>query len=130
MRPARAAGPAAATAHQAKAAGATIYFADEPGSARTTNAGTTWAPIGRTPVVKATGARFSLNMLSAVSAQGALRFMIQDGTVNATVIIDFCKRLLRDADGPVYLIVDSHRAHRARAGDDALGEQVVAELGQ
>ena len=86
---------------QAKAEGATIYFADEAGIRSDYHAGTTWAPVGRTPVVKATGARFSLNMLSAVSAQGALRFMIQDGTVNATVIIDFCKRLLRDADGPV-----------------------------
>ena len=54
-------------------------------------------------------------MLSAVSAQGALRFMIHEGTVNATVFIEFCKRLLRDADGPVYLVVDGHPAHRARA---------------
>ena len=81
-------------------------------------------------MVKATGARFSLNMLSAVSAQGALRFMIQDGTVNATVIIDFCKRLLRDADGPVGAVAVHDQVNRARGGDDALGEQVVAELGQ
>src|ERR671933_1178409 len=59
----------------AKAEGATIYFADEAGIRSDYHAGTTWAPVGRTPVVKATGARFSLNMLSAVSAQGALRFM-------------------------------------------------------
>jgi transposase len=31
------------------------------------------------------------------------------------VFIDFCKRLLRDDDGPVYLVVDGHPAHRARA---------------
>jgi transposase len=100
---------------QAKAEGATIYFADEAGVRSDYHAGTTWAPVGRTPVVKATGARFSLNMLSAVSAQGALRFMIHEGTVNATVFIEFCKRLLRDADRPVYLVVDGHPAHRARA---------------
>jgi hypothetical protein len=91
------------------------------------HAGTTWAPVGRTPVVKATVARFSLNMLSAVSAQGALRFMIHEGTVNATVFIDFCKRLLRDDDGPVYLVVDGHPAHRARATThDRAGETSVA----
>jgi transposase len=100
---------------QAKAEGATIYLADEAGIRSDYHAGTTWAPIGRTPIVRATGARFSLNMLSAVSAQGALRFMIHEGTVNAAVFIDFCKRLLRDADGPVYLVVDGHPAHRARA---------------
>jgi transposase len=100
---------------QAKAQGATIYFADEAGIRSDYHAGTTWAPIGRTPIVRTTGARFSLNMLSAVSAQGALRFMIHEGTVNAAVFIDFCRRLLRDADGPVYLVVDGHPAHRARA---------------
>ncbi len=98
-----------------KAEGATIYFADEAGIRSDYHAGTTWAPIGRTPVVKATGARFSLNMLSAVSAQGARRFMVHEGTVNAAVFIDFCRRLLRDHPGPVYLLVDGHPAHRARA---------------
>jgi transposase len=99
----------------AKAEGATIYFADEAGVRSDYHAGTTWAPVGRTPVVRATGARFSINMLSAVSAQGALRFTVHDGTVNAAVFIDFCKRLLHDAQGPVYLVVDGHPAHRAKA---------------
>jgi len=103
----------------AKAEGATIYFADEAGIRSDYHAGTTWAPVGRTPVVRATGARFSVNMLSAVSAQGALRFTVHEGTVNAAVFIDFCKRLLHDAEqiggGPVYLIVDGHPAHRAKA---------------
>jgi transposase len=99
----------------AKAEGATIYFADEAGIRSDYHAGTTWAPVGRTPVVRATGARFSVNMLSAVSAQGALRFMVVEGTVNAAVFIDFCRRLLRDQPGPVYLVVDGHPAHRARA---------------
>jgi len=66
-------------------------------------------------VVPGTGARFSINMLSAVSAQGALRFMVHEGTVNADVFIGFCKRLLHDTDGPVYLVVDGHPAHRAKA---------------
>src|SRR5919106_1967724 len=99
----------------AKAEGATIYFADEAGIRSDYHAGTTWAPVGRTPVVRATGARFSLNMLSAVSAQGALRFMVHEGTVNAAVFIEFCRRLLRDQSGPIYLVVDGHPAHRARA---------------
>lgn len=95
--------------------GATIYFADEAGIRSDYHSGTTWAPVGQTPVVRNTGARYSVNMLSAVTAQGALRFMVHEGTVNAEVFIDFCKRLLADASGPVYLIVDGHPAHRAKA---------------
>lgn len=99
----------------AKKEGATIYFGDEAGVRSDYHSGTTWAPIGRTPVVANTGARWSINMLSAVSAQGKLRFMIHDGKVDSTVFIEFCKRLLRDAAAPVYLVIDGHPCHRSRA---------------
>jgi transposase len=95
--------------------GATIYFADEAGVRSDYHAGTTWSPIGQTPVVMNTGSRFSVNMISAVSAKGALRFAVYEGNTNAATFTDFCKRLLHDATGPVYLIVDGHPAHRAAA---------------
>jgi transposase len=98
----------------AKREGATVYFADEAGIRSDYHAGTTWAPVGRTPVVKTTGARHSVNMISAVTAQGLLRFSVVQGTVNAELFIEFCKKLLHDAAGPVYLIVDGHPAHRAK----------------
>jgi transposase len=100
---------------EAEAAGAVIYFADEAGVRSDYHAGTTWSPVGHTPVVKNTGSRFSVNMISAVSAKGALRFAVYEGNTNAATFIDFCKRLLHDAAGPVYLVVDGHPAHRATA---------------
>jgi transposase len=99
---------------EAKKAGATIYFADEAGIRSDYHSGTTWAPVGQTPVVRNTGARYSVNMLSAVSAQGALRFMVHDGTVDSAVFIEFCRRLLKDAESPVYLVVDGHPCHRSK----------------
>jgi hypothetical protein len=100
---------------RAKKNGATIYFADEAGIRSDFHAGTTWAPVGVTPVVKTTGARHSLNMISAVTATGALRFSVFTGTCNAQVFITFCKKLLADTDGPVYLVVDGHPCHKAKA---------------
>ena len=100
---------------EAEAAGAVIYFADETGIRSDYHAGTTWSPVGQTPVVKNTGNRFSVNMISAISAKGALRFAVYDGNITAATFIVFCKRLLHDAAGPVYLIVDGHPAHRATA---------------
>ena len=100
---------------QARKDGATIYFADEAGIRSDYHAGTTWAPVGKTPVVRTTGARHSVNMLSAVTARGALRFMVHDGTVNSGVFIEFCKRLLADSDAPIYLVLDGHPAHRSKA---------------
>ncbi len=99
---------------QAKKQNAAVYFADQAGVRSDYHSGTTWAPRGKTPIVRTTGARHRLNMLSAVTATGVLRFMIREGGVNAQVFIEFCKRLLADADGPVYLVVDGHPAHRAK----------------
>jgi transposase len=100
---------------EAKKTGATIYFADEAGLRSDYHAGTTWAPVGQTPIVKATGARHSLNMISAVTAQGRLRFSTYTGSFTAQRFIDFCKKLIHDHDGPVYLVVDGHPTHKAKA---------------
>src|SRR5512144_3025082 len=103
---------------QAAAAGATIWFADEAGVRSDYHAGTTWAPVGRTAIVRTTGARHSVNLVSAVTAQGALRFAAYEGTFTSATFIDFCQRLLHDADRPVFLVVDGHPTHRSRAMQD------------
>jgi transposase len=100
---------------QAAKVGATIYFADEAGVRSDYHAGTTWAPVGRTPVVATTGDRFGVNLISAVTAKGALRFAADDGHLNGPVFIDFCRRLLHDAKGPVFLVLDGHPVHRSKA---------------
>ena len=100
---------------QAAEVGATIYFGDEAGVRSDYHAGTTWAPVGRTPVVHTTGDRFGVNLISAVTAKGALRFAAYDGNLNGSVFIDFCRRLLHDTSGPVFLILDGHPVHRSKA---------------
>jgi len=100
---------------RAKAEGARIYFADEAGLRSDYHAGTTWAPAGETPVVEATGARFGVNMISAVAPTGEMRFRLVEGTVNASVFADFIGRLASDAEGrKVFLIVDGHPSHRSK----------------
>lgn len=93
---------------------ATIYFADEAGIRSDYHSGTTWAPRGKTPVVRTTGKRFGLNMLSAISAKGLFRFMVVEGRVNGQVFVEFLKRLLHHQERPVFLIVDNHPTHRAK----------------
>jgi transposase len=100
---------------EAARVGATIYFADEAGVRSDYHAGTTWAPVGQTPVVAATGDRFGVNLISAITAKGKLRFAAYDGSLNGPVFIDFCRRLLHDAPGPVFLVLDGHPVHRSNA---------------
>lgn len=103
---------------RARAQGATVYFGDEAGIRSDHHAGTTWARVGRTPIVRATGARHSLNMISAVTVQGLLRYTSFTGSLTGAVFIDFCKKLLADTEKAtgrgVYLIVDGHPVHRAK----------------
>jgi transposase len=101
-------------ARRAKKERALIFFADEAGIRSDNHAGTSWAPTGKTPVVKATGARFGFNMLSAVNAQGHFRFMTVQATVTASVFRDFLKRLITGIERKVFLIVDGHPTHKAK----------------
>jgi transposase len=98
---------------QAKRLGAEIWFGDEAGVRSDAHAGKTWAPRGKTPIVSSTGARFGLNLISAVSRQGAFRFMCVSGRVNAEVFITFLKRLIHNGPRMIFLIVDGHPTHRA-----------------
>ncbi|ORT46552.1 IS630 family transposase [Frankia sp. KB5] len=101
---------------EARKVGATVYFADEASVRTDHHGGTTWAPVGETPIVSGTGDRKSVLMLSAVSAQGKLHFMLQHGgSVDSSVFIDFCRKLLHDDGGKVFLIVDGASYHDSKA---------------
>lgn len=95
--------------------GAEIWFGDESGLRSDYHAGTTWSPKGHTPVVKTTGARYRLNMLSAVNRKGKMRFMIEPKTVTASVFCLFLDRLMAGSRHPVFLILDGHPLHKSKS---------------
>lgn len=99
---------------QARAEGAELYFGDEAGVRTDFHAGTTWAPVGQTPVVEVTGERGAVNMISAVSPAGALKFDVVFGRVDATVFVEFLTKLVHDAPGPVCLILDNLSVHKSK----------------
>jgi transposase len=57
---------------RAAAEGATILFADEASVRTDYHAGTTWAPVGQTPVVISSAVRHSVKIVSAVGQRGEL----------------------------------------------------------
>jgi transposase len=100
---------------KAKREGGVVLWLDEMGVRSDAAAGRSWAPVGQTPVIKGTGKRFRVNMISAISNAGRLRFRLFTGSFSSRVFIDFLGRLLRDGGGrKVHLIVDGHPVHRAR----------------
>jgi transposase len=100
---------------QAKREGGVVLWLDEMGVRSDAAAGRSWAPIGKTPVIKRTGKRFRVNLISAIANAGRLRFRLFTGSFTAAVFIDFLRRLLRDCGGrKIHLIVDGHPVHRAK----------------
>lgn len=93
---------------------ADIYFGDEAGVRSDYHAGKTWAPRGTTPVVTGTGQRFGLNILSAISCRGKMKFMLVAGRVNTGRFIEFLRRMIKDSTRMVFLVVDGHSIHRAK----------------
>jgi transposase len=101
---------------RAKREGGVVLWLDEMGVRSDAAAGRSWAPIGKTPIIKGTGKRFRVNMISAVSNAGRLRFRLFVGSFTGAVFVDFLGRLLRDGGGrKIHLIVDGHPVHRAKA---------------
>jgi len=88
-----------------------VFWEDEAGMRSSHQAGTSYAPKGKTPVVSKSGQRFFLNMVSAISNRGQLIFMIVDGRFNSEVYVRFLQKLVRQVEAKVFLIMDQHPAH-------------------
>jgi transposase len=99
---------------RAKAENAEIFFGDECGVQNTANYAKGYAPIGKTPVVKVESKKMKVNMISAVSSRGKLRFMLYKSNMNSAKLIDFMRRLVKDTTKKVFLILDHLRVHHSK----------------
>lgn len=99
---------------RAKKEGAAIFFADEASVRTSYHAGTTWAPVGKTPVVAGSGKTRSISMVSAVSPRGELHFQVHETGIKQEEYLEFCKMLVADVGRPVFLIMDNSQVHHAK----------------
>jgi transposase len=99
-----------------------MMFADESGIRTDDHRGTTWGQVGQTPIVPRLGARYNVNLLSAITAQGEMRFMRHEGRVTAATFCAFLRRLVVGMDRPIVMIVDGHRIHGAKKVKQLLRE--------
>jgi transposase len=93
----------------------TIFWGDETGLRSDDVRGRSYAPRGRTPVVRPCLKRANVGLISAVTNRGELRWMALEGALTAPVLIRFLERLIREVERKVFLILDNLPAHRSRA---------------
>lgn len=99
---------------QAKKENAEIYWGDETGIENTEYQARGFAPKGKTPVIRLNAKKSRINMISAISNRGTVRFMFYKDTMNQNRLITFMKRLTHDARRKVYLILDNLRVHHGK----------------
>jgi transposase len=99
---------------KAKQEKALIYWGDEMGLRSDHVAGRSYGRRGQTPVIPGTGQRFRCNMISSITNKGRLNFMVFKKKFRADVFIDFLRRLIKQNDQKVFLIVDGHPVHHAK----------------
>ena len=98
---------------KAKQEDAEIHWGDETGFRNDHHYGRGYSPRGKTPVVHLSVKRVSTNMISSITNQGKVRFMIYSKSMNAQVLIKFLKRLIKSSDRKIFMILDNLKVHHA-----------------
>ena len=112
---------------RAKDEKAEIHWGDETGVKNNCNHGRSYAPKGKTPVKSSMSKRFSVNMISTVTNQGKVQFMIYSQTMNADKLIEFMGQLIKGSDKKIFLILDNLRVHHSKVVKEWLGRDGIKE---
>lgn len=104
---------------KAKKERAIIFFQDESTVALNSNLGKTWSKIGMTPIIRVSGGKASVPVISAISVTGKLFFSIPKKNVTSKEFILFLKNLLNAVPRKrVYLITDNAPTHKSKMVKD------------
>lgn len=99
---------------QAKKEGAEIHWADETNISINTNYQKTYAPKGNTPIAKIPARKQSFSIVSSLTNQGKMRYMVYKGGMNISIFMKFIKRLSKDTDKKIFLILDNLKVHHGK----------------
>lgn len=99
---------------RAKAENAEINWGDETGCQNESNYIKGYAPKGNTPVLHVGNEHLRVNMISAITNQGKLRFMFYRDSMNAKKLIKFMRRLIKDSTRKIFFIIDNLKVHHAK----------------
>jgi transposase len=100
--------------------GRTIAFADQSGFYLLPMVVRTYAPVGKTPILREKLTRDHLSAMSAITLDGKLYMTEQERAFSGEDVVRFLKHLLRQIPGKLLVIWDGSPIHRGRAVKDFL----------
>jgi transposase len=113
---------------RAQVENAEIHWGDETGCKNQCNHGRSYAPKGKTPVKQQMSKSFKINMISTVTNQGKVQFMLYSENMNADKLIEFLQQLIKSSDRKVFLILDNLKVHHCYLVKDWLLEEEIRPL--
>lgn len=93
---------------------AEVYWGDETGVQNEANRVRGYGPKGKTPILRVTAKRAHISMISAITNEGKVRFMVYRKAMTQEKLIIFMSRLIRDVGRKVYLILDNLKVHHGK----------------
>jgi len=91
-----------------------VYWGDETGVSNCETVERGFAPKGHPPVLPVETKRERVNMISAISSQGNVRFMVYRENMDQQRLIQFMQRIVRVSDRKVFLILDNLKVHHGK----------------
>ncbi len=88
----------------------------------------TWAPRGKTPVLRVPLTRDHLSAISGITLDGRLFLQVRQASYDAVAVLGFLRVLLRKISGPILLIWDGSPIHRAHEIKDFLKRGAAKRL--
>ena len=100
-------------AKRAKKEKAEIHWGNETGLCNDSYHGRSYAPRGETPSIRIHPRCKRVNLISTVTNQGKVRFMVYDSKMNSQTLIKFMGRLIKNSEKKVFLILDNLKVHHS-----------------
>jgi hypothetical protein len=105
---------------------AEIHWGDETGARNDCQHGRSYAPKGNTPVRRSLAKRFSVNMISTVTNQGKVEFLIYGGKMNQQQLLVFLQQLIKGRERKIFLILDNLSVHHGKIVQEWAKENITA----
>jgi len=100
----------------------TIVFVDQSAFYLLPMAVRTYAPVGKTPVVKVKLTRDHLSAMGAITPEGKIIMQTQDHSYKGPDVVRFLQLLTRELPGKLLVIWDGAPIHRCQAVKDYLAK--------
>lgn len=105
-----------------------MIFVDESGFYLLPGVLRTYAPMGKTPIIREYLTRDHLSSISGITPEGKLYMMVQESAYKSPDVVNFLRHLLRHIPGKLIVLWDGGPIHRGQPVRDYLASGAAKRI--